>query len=48
MPVPKPAVPGFLKGLGVTARTAKETMFPGVQFNLFKKRLPDCVSKHAL
>ena len=28
MPAPKPAVPGFLKGLGVTARTAKETMFP--------------------
>ena len=25
---PKPKVPGFLKGLGVTARTAKETMFP--------------------
>ena len=28
MAPPKPAVPGFLKGLGVTARTAKETMFP--------------------
>ena len=28
MPAPKPRFPGFLKGLGVTARTAKETMFP--------------------
>jgi len=28
MAPPKPAVPGFLKGLGVTARTAKVTMFP--------------------
>jgi NADH-quinone oxidoreductase subunit I len=28
MAPPKPTVPGFLKGLGVTARTAKETMFP--------------------
>jgi NADH-quinone oxidoreductase subunit I len=26
--MPKPQLPGFLKGLGVTARTAKETMFP--------------------
>ncbi len=26
--MPKPAVPGFLGGMVVTARTAKETMFP--------------------
>jgi NADH-quinone oxidoreductase subunit I len=27
-PFPKPKVPGVLKGLGVTLRTAKETVFP--------------------
>ncbi|HBX76454.1 MAG TPA: NADH-quinone oxidoreductase subunit I [Acidimicrobiaceae bacterium] len=28
MAIPKPKLPGFLQGMAVTARTAKETMFP--------------------